>query len=185
MWECKCDCGNTVVVHQQNLTNGHTKSCGCYNKELAIERNTTHGDTNNRIYRIWHDMMLRCNSQKHKSYKLYGGKGISVCESWKDYNNFKKWAIENGYSDNLSIDRKDGSGNYEPSNCRWASIVEQNNNTSRNLMFTIEGETKSLAEWCKEYNVPYSRVHGRVYDGWNIVDALTRPVQIHHKKAGN
>ena len=107
--------------------------------------------------------MFRCSSIKHDSYYLYGGKGISVCDEWKDYNNFKKWALENGYSDNLSID----------------------NNTNRNLMFEIDGTTKSLAEWCREYNASYARVHSRIYSGWNIIDALTRPVQIHHKKAGN
>jgi hypothetical protein len=177
LWECKCDCGNISIVHQQDLTTGHTKSCGCYSRESIIQRNKTHGDTKTRIYRIWSDMLFRCSSVKHDSYYLYGGKGISVCDEWKDYNNFKKWALENGYSDNLSIDRIDSSKNYEPSNCRWATIIEQNNNTNRNLMFEIDGTTKSLAEWCREYNASYARVHSRIYSGWNIIDALTRPFQ--------
>lgn len=185
LWECKCDCGNLVIVHQQNLISGHTKSCGCYNKEVAIERNTTHGDTNTRIYRIWHDMMLRCYSPKHTSYYLYGEKGIAVCQEWQEYKEFKNWALSNGYKENLSIDRIDNSKGYEPSNCRWATDIQQGNNTNRNLMFTINGVTNSLANWCREYGVPYARVHSRIYSGWDILDALTRPAQIHHKKAGN
>lgn len=185
LWECKCNCGNSVIVHQQNLISGHTKSCGCYNREVSIERNTTHGDTNTRIYRIWHDMMLRCYSPKHKSYYLYGEKGIAVCQEWKEYNKFKKWALNNGYEENLSIDRIDNAKGYEPSNCRWATDVQQGNNTNRNLMFTINGVTNSLANWCRKYEVPYTRVHSRIYSGWDILDALTRPVQIHHKKAGS
>lgn len=135
LWECRCDCGNMVVVHQQNLVSGHSKSCGCFNAEVTGKRNRTHGDTKTRIYRIWHDMMYRCYSENHKSYYLYGGKGITVCKPWHNYNNFKKWALQNGYADNLSIDRIDGSKNYEPSNCRWATLIEQANNTSRNRRF--------------------------------------------------
>lgn len=177
MWECLCDCGNIVIVEQQNLVGGHTKSCGCFNAEEIAKRNRTHGDTKTRIYRIWHDMMYRCYSEKHDSYYLYGGKGITVCKPWHNYNNFKKWALENGYSDDLSIDRIDGEKNYEPSNCRWATLIEQANNTNRNRIFEINGKRDTLANWCRAYNMSYSTVFGRIYDGWNIIDALTRPVQ--------
>lgn len=183
LWECQCECGNKVVIHKQNLISGHTKSCGCLNRKVASERLKTHGDTNKRIYRIWHDMMYRCYSEKHKSYCYYGGKGISVCDEWKNYSCFKEWAFKNGYEDSLSIDRIDSNGNYEPSNCRWVDNIVQGNNTSRNLVFTVNGETDTLSNLCRKYNVSYSLAHNRIRNGWEIIDALTKPKQI-HKKAG-
>lgn len=181
LWECKCDCGNMVIVHQQNLISGHTKSCGCYNREIAVERNTIHGDTNTRIYHIWHDMMYRCYGEKHKSYYLYGGKGITVCEEWKEYQNFKNWAIGNGYADDLSIDRKDNEKGYEPSNCRWATDLQQANNTSRNKLYVINGKSDTIANLCRKYNVSYATASSRIRRGWDIKAALETPVK---KKKG-
>ncbi len=177
LWECQCDCGNIVNVHQQNLKSGHTKSCGCYNVELIRKRETIHGETKTRLYNIWHDMNYRCYSKKQKSHKDYAGKGITVCKEWKDsFENFRDWAYQNGYADNLSIDRKDSNGNYCPENCRWATDVQQANNTSRNLIFTVDGYTDTLANLCRKYNMPYTIVHSRVRRGWNIEKALKEPI---------
>lgn len=176
LWECRCDCGNTIIAHKQNLKNGHTKSCGCYNIDVASERTKTHGETKLRIYTIWHDMLLRCYSKKHLSYDLYGGRGITVCKEWKDsYEAFRDWAYNNGYAENLSIDRKDVNGNYCPENCRWANNITQANNTRRNRMITINGETDTLANWCRKYNAPYGRVSSRLRLKWDILEALTTP----------
>lgn len=176
LWECQCECGNTIVAHKQNLKNGHTKSCGCYNKDIASERAKTHGESRSRIYIIWHDMLLRCYSTKHASYNLYGGRGITVCAEWKDsYETFRDWAYNNGYSESLSIDRKDVNGNYCPENCRWSDGYVQANNTRRNRMFTINGRTDTLANWCRKYNAPYARVCSRLSLKWDIVEALTTP----------
>lgn len=185
LWECRCDCGKTVTVHQQNLKNGHTKSCGCYNSDALSERNSTHGESNTRIYNIWHDMIYRCYGEKHRSYKDYGARGITVCKEWKDsFENFKEWSFKNGYSENLSIDRMDVNGNYEPSNCRWATPTEQQNNTRRNLVFTIDGYTDTLPNLCRKYNMPYVTVHSRIYaQKWDIKRALTQPIK--HKRARN
>ena len=175
LWECKCDCGNTVLVHAQNLKSGHTSSCGCYNYECISARNRTHGETKTRIYRIWHDMNYRCSSPKHRSYPLYGGKGVKVCDAWKDYETFRDWALQSGYKDGLSIDRIDSEKDYCPENCRWATDTEQANNTNRNRCYTIDGVTDTLANWCRKYNMPYVTASSRVLRGWNIMDALTLP----------
>lgn len=119
IWRCRCDCGNEKEILAASLVHGFTKSCGCLR----------HGQSKTRLYHIWAHMIQRCEDPKSNKFHLYGGRGISVCEEWrKDFMAFRTWALENGYTDNLSIDRIDSNGNYEPSNCRWATASEQNRN---------------------------------------------------------
>lgn len=128
-WKCKCDCGNKTVVNGKWLRAGKTTSCGCYHKELLAKRSKTHGMTKTRLYSIWHDMKNRCFYQKDKSFEDYGGRGITVCEEWKNsFESFRDWSLLNGYSDNLTIDRINNDGNYDPSNCRWVTMKEQCSN---------------------------------------------------------
>ena len=132
-WECVCKCGSPLIVRGQNLRSGHTQSCGCLQKERVAVANMTHGLKGTRLYRIWIDMKGRCYNPKATCHKDYGGRGITVCDEWKDnFQAFYDWAMPNGYRDDLSIDRIDVNGNYEPSNCRWATASEQQKNKRKN-----------------------------------------------------
>lgn len=128
-WICKCECGNEKIVPTNRLTQGMTKSCGCLNHDLVIERSTVHGLRHTRLYRIWNGMKQRCHNENHPRFKDWGGRGIKVCDEWKQsFKTFYDWSIQNGYSDNLSIDRINNNGNYDPNNCRWSTVQEQNKN---------------------------------------------------------
>ena len=130
-WKCLCDCGNTTIVLGGNLQSGNTKSCGCLGSELTAsgQRTKKHGKTGTRLYRIWHAMRNRCHATSQDNYKYYGARGIKVCPEWEhDFVAFRNWALSHGYQDNLTIDRIDPNGNYEPSNCRWLSIQDQQRN---------------------------------------------------------
>lgn len=177
-WMCECNCGNRKVVMSKCLKNGSTKSCGCLSREIAVKRNAKHGKRHTRIYRIWLMMKNRCNNPKDKYYKCYGGKRITVCDEWSnDFLSFYSWAMSHGYADNLSIDRIDVNGNYEPDNCHWATAREQANNTTRNHYIAYNGKSQSMSMWASEIGIPYSTLRARIRSGWAIENALTEPVR--------
>lgn len=182
-WKCKCDCGNTCIVSRNSLRKGSTQSCGCLRDEINHISSKKHGLYGTRIYKIWDGMKARCNCKSMKSYKHYGGRGITYCKEWEDFLPFYKWAIENGYDDDLTLERINVNGNYEPQNCRWITAKEQRYNLTISRKYTINGETKCLAEWCDFYKVPYARVHKRLTTyGYDILTALTKPPLPHKTK---
>ena len=124
MWNCRCDCGKEWIVSGHNLRAGYTVSCGCYRNKNTGKRFTKHGQSYTRLYKTWRGMKKRCFNPKNSAYYLYGGKGITVCPEWLDFEVFAKWAVENGYLHNLTIDRIDSSGDYCPSNCQWLTRAE-------------------------------------------------------------
>ena len=174
---CQCDCGNVKVVRADALISGATKSCGCIKKEqdkINLTANHKHKMSGTRIYETWQDMKRRCYNKQNARYDRYGGRGITVCDEWlNNFQSFYDWAISNGYSDDLTIDRIDNDGNYEPSNCRWSTAKEQCNNRGSNINITIGNATKSLMCWCEIFNVDYKKVYARYKrNGYEGIDRL-------------
>lgn len=153
-WLCKCDCGNETIVSTDKILSGHTKSCGCLKIKYSI--------INKRIFQIWYNMQSRCKKSNRKDSKYYFGKGIKICREWDTYENFQSWALENGYADNLTIDRIDTKGDYKPSNCRWITLAEQQRNKRNCRYLTINGVKKTLAEWSREIGISRSTLQYRI-----------------------
>lgn len=174
-WKCKCDCGNECIASASKLVSGHKRSCGCLRHEKPY--NYQGRDRNRRLYIIWKAMRQRCINQKSPAYPRYGGRGISICEEWNDYNTFEEWALANGYSDELTIDRIDSNGNYEPNNCRWATPLVQSNNRGSNRKYTYNGETKTVSEWANLFGISYGTLISRLKRGWPIAKAVETPLR--------
>lgn len=179
MWKCKCSCGKEKNVYQKHLKSGSSKSCGCYRSKISSARmklkNPTvrkHNMSNSRLYSVWSNMIQRCNNHNAKYYRIYGGRGIKVCNEWQEFNSFKEWALSNGYSDTLTLDRINVDGNYEPSNCRWITIQEQQYNKRTNHLITYNGKTQTVTEWADERGINRSTLFRRLEIGWCIGRAL-------------
>lgn len=176
---CQCECGQFAVIQLGALRSGHTTSCGCHRDAVISAVNRTHGKSkqSNRLYGIWAGIRKRCHYPGDKRWKRYGGRGISICQEWDDFSAFESWALSSGYSDELTIDRENSNGNYEPSNCRWATQVTQQRNRVNNSRLTAFGETKLVVEWAEDSRclVGLSVVRKRLRDGWNPEDAICQP----------
>lgn len=180
-WNCECICGNKTTVDSGNLRQGRTTSCGCYSAEIVKTCRVTHGASSNgsvtREYTSWLEMIRRCEDKNRKNYSNYGGRGISVCSEWR--NSFEKFLEHIGPRPpgDYSIDRyPDKNGNYEPGNVRWASRIEQNNNSRKNKNVTIDGSTATVAQWSRTNGLNVNTVNDRIRNGWDLELAVTKPV---------
>lgn len=157
-WDCMCDCGNMKVVRSDSLQRGKIKSCGCLKKEQDV-KNLLCGP---KLYSIWIKMKNRCYNEPAHDYGRYGGRGIKMCDEWlASFQSFHSWALANGYSDKLTIERINNDGDYCPCNCRWATMKEQCNNRSTNINIKIGNTTKTLMEWCEIFGVSYMKAYKR------------------------
>jgi hypothetical protein len=175
-WRCLCDCGTQKDVATYQLISGRTQSCGCIRREQMIKRNTIHGKTNTQVYTSWSGIIQRCNNPKNHKYPLYGGRGITVCETWLNFANFLQDMGEPPTS-NHSIDRIDVNQGYFPENCRWATIKEQSRNRRDCHYIEYNGEVKTLTDWAELAGIPRYTLHDRLKRGWTIEKSLTAPVR--------
>lgn len=154
LWRCKCDCGNETIVRQCNLNSGKTRSCGCLCIDKTREANTTHGKSHTRIFNTWSKMKERCYNSKRPAYKNYGGKGVVMCDEWRNsFQNFYDWAMRNGYQDDLTIDRINSNGNYEPLNCRWITLSENVRLRNADSFIVINGLSLTIHDWAIRINI--------------------------------
>lgn len=182
-WLCQCDCGNRKVVCGVELRRGEAKSCGCLQKETVRAVMTTHGHNKNkkreRLYGVWSGMLTRTRNPKSDNYKYYGGRGISVCEQWRDYEVFREWALRTGYDEaakhgDCTLDRIDCNGDYCPENCRWVSHKEQVNNQRSNKMITYNGESHNLRQWADILNINYSTFKKYIHKQMSMDEIINR-----------
>ncbi len=173
-YRCECECGAVVSVRRDHLRSGRTQSCGCYRREVSIERFTVHRGQATRLYRIWKNMKARCGNPNVPNYKAYGARGIRVCQEWvDDFEAFRDWALANGYREDLSIDRIDNDGPYSPDNCRWASAQHQAVNRSSSHFVTVGGADFCLSDAAKLLGVRYETLRTAYQQGKHeqVIDA--------------
>ena len=173
-WRCRCECGMSTIATSRNLLNGHSRSCGCARKEALKKVSITHGKSQSKEYGIWNAMKNRCYNNRVDRYQKYGGRGIAVCDRWLE-------SFENFYADmgprptpKHSIDRINNDGNYEPGNCRWATDSEQRRNKTSTVHVTVNGTTKTIAEWAVHHGIKAGTIRERIKRGWSMETALSK-----------
>lgn len=173
-WHCVCDCGKKFSAESRNLRRGDYQSCGCFQKDGARQRLTTHGMTNTKVFRIWQGMQARCYNPNNKKFPIYGGRGIKVCDRWLE--SFENFFADMGHPQpHESIDRMNNDGDYCPENCRWTDNKTQQRNTRRNHFLVLGGESKTIAEWSEITGIGQDAISERIKRGWSDRDALTKP----------
>lgn len=172
VWVCKCDCGKTTLQPGGSLGNGRVISCGCWNEE----KRHSHGMSLSKVYIAWQSMLQRCENPKHRAYRLYGGRRVTVSDAWHTFEQF--------YADmgepptkRHSIERIDVNKGYEASNCCWATQREQVNNTRRNILIELNGKSQTATDWANELGISRKTIYSRLDSGWSPIDALTQPLQ--------
>lgn len=166
MWLCRCDCGGETMATYVQLKYGEKKSCGCIGNGRV-----SHGKSDTPTYKIWHSMVERCRNPNDQSYKGYGGRGITVCDRWKSFQNFLDDMGEK--PPGLSLDRIDNNGDYSPENCRWATALTQASNRRTNVVLSYNGISQSIAAWARDTGLTKSCILHRLKSGWTIEQTLT------------
>jgi hypothetical protein len=189
-WLCKCDCGKEKSISKQKLLSGETKSCGCLQRDTAKRDSTTHGLAGHPLWSLWRDIRNRCYNPKVNSYHLYGGRGVAMCEEWRnDFMAFYNWAIGNGWKPGLQIDKDKKAREigvepllYSPERCEFVTPKENNNNRRSNVYIEFNGETKTVAQWSELYGMSQHLVSARLRRGWPIEQALTIDTKLTGKR---
>jgi hypothetical protein len=172
---CQCSCGNQVTVRGNSLRSGNTTSCGCVHKSMIGKLNFKHGLKRGREYSSWQMMIDRCTNKNSKSWNSYGGRGITVCDRWKDFSKFYQDMGER--PENHTLERIDNNLGYSLENCKWATVKEQNRNTRRTRLLEINGVTKCVTDWCDYFGINKRTVSNRINRGkWPVELAITTPV---------
>ena len=174
------------MISASNLLSGRSKKCNICKDGIPNGRLKFHGGKGSRLYRIWRNIISRCENPNASEYNNYGGRGIQICEEWRDFHCFREWSMTNGYRDDLSIDRIDNDGNYTPLNCRWATREEQQANRRTSKIIEYKGRRQTLKEWTNELGIPYSRTQMRIKVlGWSINDAFEKEKNYRHRGGDN
>jgi len=167
-WLCICDCGTEAILPTKKISTGEVSSCGCWRRTWSIK----HGKSRTLIYALWNGMIGRCLNEKHESFRNYGGRGITVCDRWKKFENFYEDMGER--PEGCTLNRVNNDGPYSPENCKWSTYAEQADNTRTSRLVTFNGKTMSISKWKRELKLPlFSRIH----KGWSIEKAFTSPVR--------
>lgn len=180
LWECKCQCGETKLAIGKVLANGGTKSCGCLRRDLMTKHGLSKNPKIKTEYKTWKSILNKCNNPKASNYKDYGGRGISVCKRWEDFNNF---ITDMGLKPckTLSIERINNDGDYEPNNCKWATDTEQNRNKRNIRIISFNGESLLLEDWARKTGLSKQCISYRLKKGWGVKNALTIPKKNNNK----
>lgn len=179
VWKCECSCGNVRIVDGRSLRSGASTNCGCLRPHVGKPK---HSGRNERLYGVFRGMIDRCENKNCAQYERYGGRGITVCDEWRnDYSKFRDWALSSGYQSEAdkykcTIDRIDNNKGYSPENCRWVSQKAQSNNKGNNHLLTYNGETHTITEWSEITGIRKDTLRRRIeVYGWSIARALTEP----------
>lgn len=169
-WNTKCDCGKKSVVYRGSLRNGDTESCGCLFRLMISKNNTTHGKARTLIYKVWVSMKGRCLNLNDKDYKHYGGRGITICDRWMDFELFYKDMGDP--PSRMTLERINTNGNYEPGNCKWATQREQANNKRNNVILSYRGTNLTISQWARRLGIRKDTLRYRILHGWTIQRAF-------------
>jgi len=181
---CKCECGNIITTTLPHLRAGNVASCGCLQSDSGRLR-ATHGLTGSHLYMVWVNMKTRCNNPNASRFENHGGRGIQVCDEWNEsFDSFAEWAMSNGFSPALQLDRIDNDGNYCPSNCRFVTRKQQARNKRSNRNLTLNGKTQPMSAWAEELGLSYGMISHRISRGWSDERTLTQPAR-HPKTLGS